>query len=195
MIAIVDNGGANLGSIIFALQRLGYAAELTQDIEKIKNASHVILPGVGAAQFAMQRLHRLCLIETIRNLTQPVLGICLGMQILYDFSAEGKVACLGITSGMVNQLNPQPVLAVPHMGWNQLLITKPSLLFAGLPAVNYCYFVHSYAAPVTAATCATAEYNQTFTAVIEQYNFFGTQFHPEKSGETGATILRNFLRL
>lgn len=192
-VAIINSGGANIASILFALERLNVIAKLTSDATEIKKASHVILPGVGAAKIAMENLQQLKLIDTIRSLTQPVLGICLGMQLLYEFSEEGNVPCLGVVKGNIAKLQPQPQLTIPHMGWNTLKMVGQSPLFKNIEDSSYVYFVHSYAAPITNATIAATNYNQNFTAAMQQENFFGTQFHPERSGEVGSKILYNFI--
>src|SRR5579871_3937692 len=154
MIAIVDSGGANIASIRFALQRLGANSELTKDPTVIKNATHVIIPGVATAGMAMQQLKQYNLIEVLRQLTQPVLGICLGMQLFYEFSAEDNVLCLGIIPGQIKKLQPSPLLAVPHMGWNKLKLLRRSSLLQSVMDDSYVYFVHSFAAPVAEQTCA-----------------------------------------
>jgi len=199
----VNSGGANLASIIFALQRLNISAKLTTDREKIINASHVILPGVGTAAYAMNRLNELKLCETLCTLTQPVLGICLGMQLLYESSAEsaadtgGDVKCLGVIPGKANRLLPSPQtnITIPHMGWNTLEIINDSPLLQGISNRSYVYFVHSYAVPITPTTSAAAQHGVKFTAICQWHNFYGTQFHPERSGKIGATILKNFLSI
>jgi imidazole glycerol-phosphate synthase subunit HisH len=195
MIAIVNSGGANLSSIIFALARLKVTAKLTTVGAEIKNASHVILPGVGSAHDAMQSLHKLNLGDTLRSLTQPVLGICLGMQILYEYSREGNVDCLGIISGRIEKLPIKTGITIPHMGWNAINITQQNLLLKNIENNSYFYFVHSYAAPINNATCAITTHGIEFTAVCKQNNFYGTQFHPERSGDVGSKILKNFLEL
>lgn len=192
-VAIIDGGGANIASLRFALQRLGADAVLTTDPDVIRSASHVILPGVGAARAAMAKLTADGLTELIPRLTQPLLGICLGMQLLYDSSAEDDVACLGILRGRAERFEATADRPVPHMGWNQLEQCADVPLLAGLPAAAYCYFVHSYALPVTAATLARTKYGCEFAAVAGERNFLAAQFHPERSGAIGATLLRNFL--
>lgn len=195
MITIVDNGGANITSIQFALARLGADTKLTIDAEEIKSASHVILPGVGAAVPAMEKLKKLNLIETLQSLTQPVLGICLGMQLMYEASEEGNVPCLQMVPGIVKKLNPEPSLTIPHMGWNSIKFNSDAALFKRVSADNYVYFIHSYAAPVNSVTAAVTDYNQNFAAAMQYKNFYGTQFHPERSGKIGELILKNFLEL
>jgi glutamine amidotransferase len=194
-VAIIDNGGANTASLRFALERLGAAPVLTADASEIRAATHVILPGVGAAVDAMTRLRSSRLDTLIPRLTQPVLGICLGMQLLYEGSDEGDVLCLGAIAGRARRMQPVPGRPVPHMGWNQLVLSNGAPLLADVGDRAHVYFVHSYSLPVGPETVATTEYGTTFSAVIVHRNFFGTQFHPERSAATGATILRNFLAL
>lgn len=195
MIAIIDSGGANIASILFALERLGVTAELTTKAKTIRAASHVILPGVGAAKAAMQRLHKYALVDVIKELKQPVLGICLGMQLFYEYSDEGDVACLGFIRHRVREIKPGPDLVVPHMGWNKLQLVSDSGLFQNIPSGSHAYFVHSYAAPLTEHSIAVTEYGQPFAAAIQINNFYATQFHPERSGKVGQQVLANFLRL
>ena len=195
MIAILDSGGANISSIIFAFERIGVNAKLTSAKDEILRASHVILPGVGSACDAMKKIQEFDLKKTISNLTQPVLGICLGMQILYDFSKEGDVECLKIVSGIIDSLPNAPNITIPHMGWNTLKINKESPLFKEIDDNSYVYFVHTYIAPLTENTIVISEYGQEFTAACQKDNFFGMQFHPERSGKVGAKILKNFLEL
>jgi glutamine amidotransferase len=191
MITIVDSGGANIASILFALERLGVHAVVSADADEIKKASHVILPGVGSADKIMQRLNFLQLGDVIRGLTQPVLGICVGMQVLFEFSEEGDVACLNIIPGKITKLTG--VVPLPHMGWNTLDITQNSLLLKNIPNASYVYFVHGFKAPILAYTVASAYYGESFSAVVQHHNFFGMQFHPERSGAVGSQILKNFL--
>ena len=192
---IIASGGANLASLCFALNRLGYEAPVTEDAASIRAASHVILPGVGAARDAMQRLNNAGLATVIPDLRQPVLGICLGMQILFSGSEEDDAACLDIIPGRAVRFTSSAELPVPQMGWNQLRPTGSSSLLEGVPDCAYAYFIHSYALPVDSYTRATTEYGAPFSSVVEQNNFFGTQFHPERSSVVGAQILANFLRL
>ena len=192
---IVDSGGANISSLRFALGRLDCHAPLTADPGAIRAASHVFLPGVGAADEAMSRLERTGLADVVRGLAQPVLGICLGMQLLFEASEEdGGRACLGCIPGLVKRIPAAPGRPVPHMGWNETDLAD-SPLFAGLPGKAYFYFVHSYAAPVSAATVGVADYGGPFTAAVSRRNFHGTQFHPERSGPAGSAVLSNFLGL
>ncbi len=194
-VAIVDSGGANISSVRYALARLGVEASLTRDAAEIRRADRVLLPGVGAAADAMTRLRGAGLDTLIPSLTQPVLGICLGMQLLFDSSAEGDSKCLGIFRGCAERFSDSAELPVPHMGWNSVRDTGRSRLLAGIGDDSYFYFVHSYAVPVVAATTGQCEYGHAFTAVAERENFYATQFHPERSGDNGARILRNFLGL
>jgi imidazole glycerol-phosphate synthase subunit HisH len=193
---IVDSGGANISSLRFALGRLGCVAPLTADPALIRAASHVFLPGVGAADTAMTRLERTGLAELVRGLEQPVLGICLGMQLLFEASEEdGGRACLGIVPGRVTRIPAAPDRPVPHMGWNLTSLSAGSPLFAGLAREAHFYYVHSYAAPPGPDTVAVADYGGEFTAAVSRGNFHGAQFHPERSGPAGARVLENFLAL
>ena len=193
MIAIVDSGGANIASVRFALERLGLRSELTADPAVIRAAARVILPGVGAAPEGMRRLRERGLVDCVRSLTQPVLGICLGMQLLFESSAEGPTDTLGLVPGRVALLPESPGITVPHMGWNTLDLGAASPLFAGIAPDARFYFVHSYAAPVNEFTLATAQHGTVFAAAVQRDNFTGVQFHPERSGPAGAQLLRNFL--
>ena len=195
MIAIIDNGGANIASIVFALERLGYEAKLTSDKALIAQAERVILPGVGSAKPAMQRLQQLDLVDTLRDLKQPVLAICLGMQLLYEYSTEGDVPCLGIMPGKIDAIDMQTGLTIPDMGWNQLQMTQKTALLNDIPESSYVYFVHSFAAPVNNCTCATMQYGASYTAVSQHNNFFAVQFHPERSADVGEQILSNFVNI
>jgi glutamine amidotransferase len=192
---IIDSGGANLASLQYALERLGATAVVSTDREVISQAPRVILPGVGAAADAMRRLTSAGLAQLLPALRQPVLGICLGMQLLFEASEEGTTACLGILPGTVRRLAPREGLPVPHMGWNQLVPLNADPLLEGIGRDTYAYFVHSFAAEVSASTLATAEYGKPLTAVVRRGNFWGTQFHPERSAATGARILANFLEI
>ena len=194
-VVIIDNGGANTASLRFALARLDVEPELTCDARTISSATHVILPGVGAAADAMERLRARRLDELIPQLTQPVLGICLGMQLLYEASEEGAAECLGTIPGMARRLRPVQGRPVPHMGWNQIRQARQTGILADVADGAHAYFVHSYALPVGSETVAVTEYGAEFSAAVAHGNFFGTQFHPERSAATGAAILRNFLAL
>ena len=192
-VAIIDSGGANLASLQFALQRLGAEAEISGDADIIRGADRVILPGVGAAANAMQRLRELELVDVIRNLSQPVLGICLGLQLLCVASAEEDVECLGILDGKAEQLPGTPELPVPNMGWCPIELNDDHPVMAGLADGEYFYFVHSYALPINDQTIAVAQHAIPFSAVVAANNFVAAQFHPERSAKAGAKLLRNFL--
>ncbi|GAB3754567.1 imidazole glycerol phosphate synthase subunit HisH [Lysobacter olei] len=192
-VVLIDSGGANIGSVRYALERLGVDAPLTADANEIQGADRVILPGVGAAGTAMAQLRQHGLVDVIRNLQQPLLGICLGMQLLFDASEEGNVDCLGILPGKVTRMQGHEGLRIPHMGWNALEPMVDHPLLDGILAGAQAYFVHGYCAPVTADTLATCAHGQTFAAVVGRGNRFGAQFHPERSAYVGARLLQNFL--
>jgi glutamine amidotransferase len=193
MIAVIDVSGNNLTSLGNALKRLGYDYVLTHDAKTIRNASHVVLPGVGTAAYGMNALTQYQLQDVLKSLTQPLLGICLGMQLLLDASEEGNVACLGLIPGTVKRLQPQNELPVPHMGWNQLHWCQETPLRQDLNTRDYVYFVHSYALDTNEHTVARCQYGTAFTAIVQKDNIWGMQFHPEKSAETGMKLLKNFL--
>jgi imidazole glycerol-phosphate synthase subunit HisH len=194
-IVIVESGGANIASLQFALERLQVLSAVSADADEIRAASHVILPGVGAAADAMSRLRHNRLDAVIPALRQPVLGICLGMQLMFDASEEGDAECLGIIPGRASRFPSAAALPVPHMGWNTLDIRQPCPLLAGLVDGDYAYFVHSYALEVSAATVASTGYGAPFSACVQWRNFYGAQFHPERSAAVGARLLQNFLAL
>ncbi len=195
MIVIVDTGGANLASVVHAFARLGEKAEVSGDPARVLAARRVILPGVGAAPEAAKRLAANGLGETVRGLTVPVLGICLGMQLFFDESEEGPAKGLGLLPGTVGLMAPEG-LTVPHMGWNAVSRTAAaSALLDGIPDGTHFYFVHSYAAPMGAFVEAACGYGGPVPAVVRKGNFHGAQFHPERSGDAGARVLRNFLAL
>ena len=193
MLAIVDSGGANIASVRFALERLGVQSELTADPAVIRSADRVILPGVGAANEGMRKLHERGLVECVRGLTQPVLGVCLGMQLLFESSEEGPTETLGLIPGIVALLPGAPGIQVPHMGWNTVLSGKRDGLLNGIPTDARFYFVHSYAGPVNAFTIASCDHGTPFAAIVQRANFSGVQFHPERSGVAGARLLKNFV--
>ena len=193
-VAIIDSGGANIASLRAALARLGADSVVTSDAGVIQRAPRVLLPGVGSAHNAMARLRGTGLDKVIPTLKQPLLGICLGMQILFDSSEEGPANGLKVIPGSAVKLQFGPGLPVPHMGWNQLAQAKPDPLLDGLSSLDYLYFVHSYAVPAGPFTVATTDYGTPFSAVVRRDNFCGTQFHPERSGVVGARILANFLK-
>jgi glutamine amidotransferase len=194
-VVIVANGGANIASLQFALERLNVQSLVSGDPDAIGAATHVILPGVGAAANAMARLRRDGLQDVIPKLRQPVLGICLGMQLLFESSDEGDTRCLGIIPGRATRFTEAPGRPVPHIGWNTVKVGRDSPLLAGMRGDDYAYFVHSYALPVTSATIASTHYGTPFTACVEWENFFGAQFHPERSAAVGARMLHNFLAI
>jgi glutamine amidotransferase len=194
-LAIIDSGGANISSLCFAIERLGVPSEVTTDPAKLRAATHVILPGVGNASDCMQRLQAADLVGVVRSLRQPLLGVCVGMQLLFEGSAEGDVTCLGLLPGRVERLSGDGDLPIPHMGWNQLELCAASPLFNGITTGDYVYFVHSYAAPVSDASLAITQYGQAFSAVVQRGNVYGAQFHPERSARIGARLLDNFLKL
>ena len=209
-LAIIDSGGANISSVMHALKRLGAESVFTRDAETIRSAERVILPGVGAAGAAMSRLRELGLVECIRELQQPVLGICLGMQLLFEKSTEAHMdeahpdearlevdgaECLGIIPGTLEKLQPSEGVRVPHMGWNTTTVVKEHPLLSGLPQKPWFYFVHSYRAPIGASTLASCTHGETFAAIVCRDNFHGAQFHPERSARHGARLLANFMEL
>lgn len=195
MIAIIDYDAGNIRSVGNALQRLGAEYELTADPARILAADKVILPGVGNAAEAMASLEARGLCGLVKSLRRPVLGICVGMQLMCRDSEEGPTQCLGIFDAHVRRFTEAPDAKVPHMGWNAIG-NLDSKLFNGLDGGSFVYFVHSYfpgLCPDTIATCRHGE--QLFSAALKYENFYGTQFHPEKSGSVGAAILQNFLAL
>ena len=193
MLAIVDRGGANIASVRFALERLGVHSELTADPAVIRAADRVILPGVGSAVEGMKRLRARGLVDCVRGLTQPVLGVCLGMQLLFDDSEEGPTETLGLVPGRVARLPDSPGIQVPHMGWNTVLTGRTVALLDGIAQNARFYFVHSYAGPVNAFTLASCDHGTPFAAIVQRDNFSGVQFHPERSGAAGARLLKNFV--
>jgi imidazole glycerol-phosphate synthase subunit HisH len=194
-LAIIDSGGANIASLRYAIERLGIESELTIDPARLRAASHVILPGVGAAADCMARLENAGIVDTIRELRQPLLGICVGMQLLYESSEEGDVKCLGLLPGRIRRLSSELGLPVPHMGWNQLEFRHPNPLLNDIAEKDYVYFVHSYCAPLSEMTVAHCSYGEPFSAIVQRENVYGAQFHPERSTRIGALLLKNFLSL
>jgi glutamine amidotransferase len=193
-LAVVDSGGANISSVLHALRRLGVEPEFTADAEVIRKADRVLLPGVGAAGNAMEVLRSHGLVEVIRQLQQPVLGICLGMQLLFESSEENDAQLLGLIPARLRRLPESAGLRVPHMGWNAIKETTIDPLSDGLDG-KWFYFVHSYAAPVSDWTLAVAEHGSAFSAMVRRNNFYGAQFHPERSAAAGAQLLSNFLNI
>ena len=192
-IAIIDSGGANIASLVYACKRLQAAAVLTTDAATIEAADRVILPGVGAARNAMTRLRQSGLLDTIRHLVQPVLGICLGMQLLFDASEEEDVDCLGIIPGTARKLIGDSSCPVPNMGWCPITRTASHPAMDGVGDGTFFYFLHSYALPVSDWTIASAEHAQPFSAIVSKDNFVAAQFHPERSSAAGAHLLQNFI--
>jgi glutamine amidotransferase len=192
MIAVIKYNAGNIRSVENALNRIGYECMITDDHEQIKKADKVILPGVGEASSAMAYLKSKGLDTLLKSLKQPVLGICLGQQLMCNYSDEGSTDCLGIFDTMVKLFPPKEL--VPQMGWNNLSKLKEPL-FKGITENENVYFVHSYYAELCKETAAVCDYILPFSAALQKDNFFATQFHPEKSGKTGETILKNFLSL
>lgn len=194
-VVLVDAGGTNIGSMRYALQRLGVEASLTSDPATIWAADKVILPGVGAAGPGMARLRELGLVDLLRSLRQPVLGVCLGMQLLCEYSEEGDVECLGLIPAPVHRFARVSGLRVPHMGWNNVSVHREHPLLAGVGDDEQAYFVHSYAVPPGQWMLASSDHGQRFSAVIGCNHYYGMQFHPERSAAFGAKLLKNFLDL
>ena len=198
MVAIIDYDAGNIKSVEKAMQLLGQEVKITRDRDEIMAADHVILPGVGAFGDAMEKLHQYGLVEVIHEVTKkgtPFLGICLGLQLLFESSDETPgVEGLGILKGKIVKIPPAPGLKIPHMGWNSLHLQNDGRLFKGIPEETYVYFVHSYylQAKEPEIVKATAQYGVTIHASVEKDNIFACQFHPEKSGEPGLQILKNF---
>lgn len=193
-LVIIDTGCANISSVRFAIERLGYAVEVTDDPERIGAADKVFLPGVGAAAAAMEQIRDKGLAELMPQLSQPVLGICLGMQLMTRFSEEGQAQCLAMIDTEVRRMQVGE-LRLPHMGWNQVRAEQNSMLFKGIEDGSYFYFVHSFAVTVGNHTLSSCDYGGRFSASIAQNNFYGVQFHPERSGPVGARLLDNFIQL
>jgi glutamine amidotransferase len=193
-VALIDAGGANLGSVRYALERLGIEARVVRDADGLAGAERVILPGVGAAAPGMRALREQGLVEALRGLRVPLLGVCLGMQLLYDSSEEGDTACLGLLPGRVRKLRAGPGVRVPHMGWNALSCVGGGGLLKGIGRGDHAYFVHGYAAPVDAHTLAVARHGEAFAAIVRKDLHVGAQFHPERSSALGAQLLENFIR-
>jgi len=189
-VAIVDLSYGNIGSIQFALERLGVSAAVTAEPEQLALADRIILPGVGAAAQAMDRIDRLGLRETLKSLRQPALGICLGMQLLFESSDEGEATCLGLIEGRVSEMEPAPGRPVPHMGWSRVEVLAGDL---GVRSGDYLYFAHSFACDPGPATVATTSYGRDIPVIVRKANWLGAQFHPERSGEAGTRFLREFL--
>ena len=194
MIAIIDYKMGNLRSVENALKRLGAEFVVTAEADVIKRADKVLLPGVGNAAEAMENLRQANLVEVIRSLRRPVLGICVGMQVMCRHSEEGDAKCLGIFDAKVRRFEPTVEEKVPHMGWNSIGNLE-SKLFKGINGGEMVYFVHSYYPELCPDTIATTRHGVMFSAALKYENFYGTQFHPEKSGDVGERIIANFLKL
>jgi glutamine amidotransferase len=196
-IVIVNTGCANISSVKFAVERLGTQVTVSDDIQVIQTADKIFLPGVGSANAAMASIEKKQLVSCIQGLTQPVLGICLGMQLMVEKSEESlsnNTPCLGLIPGQVKRLQVGD-LRLPHMGWNTVTPDADARLFKGIDAGSYFYFVHSFAVAVSEFTMASCQYGMDFSAAIHKDNFFGVQFHPERSSDAGAHLLKNFIDL
>ncbi len=197
-ITIINTGCANISSVRFAFERLGVKVSVSDDIAQIKAADKLILPGVGSAPAAMNSIRHKGLLDCIQSLSQPVLGVCLGMQIMVQSSQENDMGnaaltpCLGLLPGKVERMHCEGLRSV-HMGWNEVYSTKENPLFKGIGDGTHFYFVHSYAVDAYEHTLASCEYGQRFSAAIHHNNFYGVQFHPERSSDAGAQLLTNFL--
>lgn len=196
-IAIIKYNAGNIQSVLYALERIGHVASVTDNADEIQNADKVIFPGVGEASTAMNYLKERELDKLICTLTQPVLGICLGMQLMCMYSEENDTQCLGIFDEDVLKFSPHPLKGktkVPQIGWNAITDLKTDL-FKNVKAGSYCYFVHSYYATLGEHTIATTDYIQPYSSALHKNNFYGVQFHPEKSAIVGEQILKNFIEL
>jgi glutamine amidotransferase len=192
VLAIIDTGCANINSVRFAFERLGITPDVITDVDQVKSAERIILPGVGHASVAMDRLISGGWLEAINTFERPIMGICLGMQLLCEHSSEGNIKTLGKIKGNVSQLDVGQ-LTSPHMGWNTLNVLKPHALTKGLSSDDQVYFVHSFAHQVNDCTLASTQYGQDFSAIVAQDNIAGMQFHPERSAKVGSKLLQNFL--
>jgi glutamine amidotransferase len=192
-LVIIDTGGANLASIGNAVTRIGHNFKVSTDRSDIRAASHIILPGVSAASPIINHLESLALINFIKDLEQPLLGICLGMQILFKHTEEGEIDCIGILGDTIKKFPEQPNISIPHMGWNEINMTDDPL-FSGIDQGSYVYFAHSYYASMSGYTISSTHHGVSFSSAIRYKNFYGVQFHPEKSGSVGEQILNNFLK-
>lgn len=194
MIAIIDYSIGNLRSVENLFKRINAQYIITSNPKEIESASHVLLPGVGAAGTAMQKLQERNLVEVIKSLTVPTMGICLGMQLLCSQSEEDQTPCLDIIPAKVKKMQQSEGIKIPHVGWNQIYDLK-SPLYQGVESGSYLYFVHSFSAELTPYTIATTTHDAAFSSSLQNNNFFGCQFHPEKSGDIGEQIMVNFIKL
>jgi glutamine amidotransferase len=194
MIALIDYGAGNVASVANALNELGHDFKITNIETEICKADKVIFPGVGEASFSVKQLHKLNLYSFLRIIKRPILGVCLGMQLMADFSTEGNITCLGIFPGNVLKFDPEKV-KVPHMGWNDIHFEKKSKLFTGVKEGERFYYANSYYLPVNEFTTSYSTNGVDFTASMEKDNYYGVQFHPEKSSDAGLRILKNFIEL
>lgn len=192
-LAVIDSGVANIGSVCYAMERLGVSATVVRDAGDLAKAERALLPGVGSAGAAMRRLHESGLVEAIRRFPRPLFGICLGMQLLFERSAEGGVEGLGLIPARIEKLEEAPRVRIPHMGWNRLHRERESRLLHGIGEGAQVYFVHSYAAAVGEHTLASSTHGSPFSALVRRRNVVGAQFHPERSAAVGARLLRNFM--
>lgn len=192
MIGIIDYGAGNIRSVGNALERLGVRYFVSNKVNELEKAEKLILPGVGEARNAMESLDRVGLINWLLNVDVPFLGICIGMQILFEHSAERDTRCLGVLGGSVDKFDGTKV-KVPHMGWNKVRLQRSSPLFKDIRDGEFFYFVHSYRAPVVEESIGVADYQSRFSAAVQKQNFYGVQFHTEKSGTAGLQVLRNFV--
>ena len=193
-VAVIDAGGANLGSVCYALERQGVTPSIVRDPDGLRDMDRVILPGVGAAAPAMALLRHRGFDVALRNMQAPLLGICLGMQLLFESSEDGNVDCLGLLPGHVRRMRPMDGVRVPHMGWNRLRdICVSAPLLRGIMDGAHAYFVHGYAVPVTVDCIASCSHGARFSAVVQRGTICGAQFHPERSATAGARLLANFL--
>jgi glutamine amidotransferase len=194
MIGIIDYGAGNIRSVGNALDRLSTPYFVSQDIGELQGAQKLILPGVGEARSAMDSLGRVGLLQWLTTVKVPFLGICIGMQILFEHSDERDTACLGVVSGSISRFD-QIQVKVPHIGWNRVSLTKGSSLFHGVRDNEFFYFVHSFRAPIVTDTIGLSVYGERFSAAVQHHNYYGVQFHAEKSGTAGLHVLKNFLEL